>query len=175
MHYAMGGIATDLAGRSTTPGLWAVGEVAWTGVHGANRLASNSLLEGVVFADRVARGLAAERDQWAGAHALLRPAPDAHRFAGSADKGQEEVRAELRRVMTADVGVERSEASLARAGRALAALMAAAPAGAWRTRNQLLVARLIVQAARRRRETRGGHTRVDYPRRKEAPGRARAS
>src|SRR5439155_1100224 len=59
MHYAMGGIATDLAGRSSVPGLWAVGEVACTGVHGANRLASNSLLEGLVFADRAGRALAA--------------------------------------------------------------------------------------------------------------------
>src|SRR5439155_1488180 len=61
MHYAMGGVATDLAGRSTRQGLWAVGEVACTGVHGANRLASNSLLEGLVFADRAARALAVGR------------------------------------------------------------------------------------------------------------------
>jgi aspartate oxidase len=59
LHYAMGGIQTDLEGRTTKPGLWAVGEVARTGVHGANRLASNSLLEGLVFADRVGRALAA--------------------------------------------------------------------------------------------------------------------
>src|SRR6185312_13909938 len=58
LHYAMGGIQTDLEGRTTKPGLWAVGEVARTGVHGANRLASNSLLEGLVFADRAGRSLA---------------------------------------------------------------------------------------------------------------------
>ena len=58
LHYAMGGIQTDLEGRTTKPGLWAVGEVARTGVHGANRLASNSLLEGLVFADRGGRSLA---------------------------------------------------------------------------------------------------------------------
>ena len=55
LHYAMGGIQTDLEGRASLPGLWAVGEVASTGVHGANRLASNSLLEGLVFADRAGR------------------------------------------------------------------------------------------------------------------------
>ena len=60
LHYAMGGVRTDLEGRATLPGLWAVGEVASTGVHGANRLASNSLLEGLVFADRAGRALADE-------------------------------------------------------------------------------------------------------------------
>jgi len=77
-----------------------------------------------------------------------------------------DLRHELRRLMTVEVGVERSEASLVRAGRALVELVAAAPRAAWRTRNQILVARLIVRAARRRRETRGGHARVDYPRRR---------
>ena len=181
MHYAMGGVATDLAGRSSRPGLWAVGEVAWTGVHGANRLASNSLLEGLVFADRVAYGIAAERERWQRARLSCSPgagaagAAGAH-LAGSGDDRCEDLRREMRRVMSEDVGVERSEASLARAARVLDALAAAAPPGAWRTRNQLLVARLIVSAARRRRETRGGHIRVDYPRRKgRAPAWARAS
>ena len=59
LHYAMGGIQTDLEGRASLPGLWAVGEVASTGVHGANRLASNSLLEGLVFADRAGRSVTA--------------------------------------------------------------------------------------------------------------------
>ena len=61
LHYAMGGIQTDLEGRASLPGLWAVGEVASTGVHGANRLASNSLLEGLVFADRAGRSVASDR------------------------------------------------------------------------------------------------------------------
>ena len=164
MHYAMGGIATDLAGRSTRPGLWAVGEVACTGVHGANRLASNSLLEGLVFADRAARALAGgSGGGWQGV-----PTSRAAwtRLAGGADEAHGDLRRELRRVMTADVGVERSEASLVRAGRVLDALAAAAPREAWRTRNQILVAQLIVAAARRRRETRGGHVRLDYPRRR---------
>ena len=162
MHYAMGGVATDLAGRSTRQGLWAVGEVACTGVHGANRLASNSLLEGLVFADRAARALAGG-SRWQGV-----PISGAAwtRLAGSVDEAHGDLRRELRRVMTADVGVERSEASLVRAGRVLDELAAAAPREAWRTRNQILVAQLIVAAARRRRETRGGHVRLDYPRRR---------
>ena len=73
LHYAMGGVRTDLEGRTSRPGLWAVGEVARTGVHGANRLASNSLLEGVVFADRVARALLDDR----GRRAPAGPMPSA--------------------------------------------------------------------------------------------------
>ena len=166
MHYAMGGIATDLAGRSSVPGLWAVGEVACTGVHGANRLASNSLLEGLVFADRAGRALAAlpaRRPPAASPEASGWP-PDR-----DADAECEALRRQLRLVMTADVGIERSESSLLRAARALAELLAAAPPSAWRTRNQITVALLITEAARRRRETRGGHARLDYPRRAGVP------
>ncbi|MGH7672157.1 MAG: L-aspartate oxidase [Gemmatimonadales bacterium] len=172
MHYAMGGIATDLAGRSSVLGLWAVGEVACTGVHGANRLASNSLLEGLVFADRAAWALAAERGRRLPA---LPPRAAELALDRSADGQCEDLRRELRRVMTADVGLERSEASLLRSAGALAELAAAAPRAAWRTRNQITVARLITEAARRRRETRGGHARVDYPRRTSAPAWAIAS
>jgi L-aspartate oxidase len=160
LHYAMGGIRTDLEGRSTLPGLWAVGEVASTGVHGANRLASNSLLEGLVFADRVGRALAEECVAAAPAAAL--PDVPLQQETG-ADAGCEGTRRAMRELMTADVGVQRSEASLLRAEQELARLTRATPADAWRTRNQLLVATLITQAARRRRESRGGHRRLDYP------------
>src|SRR5579884_185945 len=161
VHYAMGGVRTDLDGRTTVPGLWAVGEVACTGVHGANRLASNSLLEGLVFADRAGRALASEP---------VSGAPDvaatlAEEDDTGADAACEAIRAEMRAVMTRDVGLARTEASLARAERTLGQLAAAVPAGAWRTAHQLLVARLIARAARRRRESRGGHWRADYPRR----------
>jgi nicotinate-nucleotide pyrophosphorylase (carboxylating) len=135
-----------------------VGEVARTGVHGANRLASNSLLEGLVFADRVARALAETPARGStgavpiGDDADAPPPPES-----------EAIRAEMRAVMTADVGVVRTEASLLRAEQVLAGLIARTSADDWRTHNQLLVATLITQAARRRRESRGGHRRADYP------------
>jgi L-aspartate oxidase len=160
LHYAMGGIQTDLDGRTNRLGVWAVGEVARTGVHGANRLASNSLLEGLVFADRAGRALTA----------ALRSSPPAGPVPPSeglpdtgADAACEAVRDEMRKVMTADVGLQRSEASLLHAERELDRLARTTPAAAWRTHNQLLVASLITQAARRRRESRGGHRRTDYP------------
>jgi L-aspartate oxidase len=80
-----------------------------------------------------------------------------------ADDRCEDVRQEMRVLMTADVGVQRSEASLLHAEQTLDRLTRETPVAAWRTHNQLLVARLITQAARRRRESRGGHRRVDYP------------
>jgi aspartate oxidase len=138
-----------------------VGEVARTGVHGANRLASNSLLEGLVFADRVGRALGAEL----GTAARPAPPPLAHGTTpeSGADRLYDTVRAEMRRTMTRDVGVTRTETSLARAEAMLARLAAQVPPEAWRTRNQLLVAALVTVAARSRRESRGGHRRLDYP------------
>jgi L-aspartate oxidase len=159
LHYAMGGIQTDLEGRTTRPGLWAVGEVARTGVHGANRLASNSLLEGLVFADRAGRALARMS-----APALpLASLPSEGSPDLGADDGCEPIRQEMRNLMTANVGVLRNESSLLLAEQELDRLTRATPPDAWRTRNQLLVAGLITQAARGRRESRGGHRRTDYP------------
>jgi L-aspartate oxidase len=159
LHYAMGGVRTDLEGRSTVAGLWAVGEVASTGVHGANRLASNSLLEGLVFADRAGHALADES-------AAEPPAPlpeVALQQETGADAGCEPIRRSMRELMSANVGVQRTEGSLLHAEQELARLTRETPEDAWRTRNQLLVASLITQAARRRRESRGGHRRLDYP------------
>ncbi len=161
LPYAMGGILTDLEGRATCPGLWAAGEVASTGVHGANRLASNSLLEGLVFADRAGRALAVELRKAPAASPDL-PAVAAEPD-GGADDGCEEIRRQMRETMTADVGLHRTEASLLHAELELARLTRVTPSGAWRTHHQLLVARLITTAARRRRESRGGHRRLDYP------------
>jgi len=141
-------------------GLWAVGEVASTGVHGANRLASNSLLEGLVFADRAGHALADEE----AAHASVAPAPEASiQRETCADTACEPTRRSMRELMTANVGVQRTESSLLTAEQELARLTRETPEQAWRTRNQLLVATLITQAARRRRESRGGHRRLDYP------------
>jgi aspartate oxidase len=161
LHYAMGGIETDLEGRTTMAGLWAVGEVARTGVHGANRLASNSLLEGLVFADRAGRALTEALGSAPAAPVVMGPAH--HEPDSGADAECESIRQEMRNLMTADVGLQRSESSLLRAERELARLSGATPPPAWRTHNQLLVAGLITQAARGRRESRGGHRRTDYP------------
>jgi L-aspartate oxidase len=195
LHYAMGGIRTDLEGRTTREGLWAVGEVASTGVHGANRLASNSLLEGLVFADRVARAVSGDpegppprpwmedwrprpvplrrarsfAERWRDVAPIRYPAPPFPPPASaigedrSADVAAEPIRQEMRRIMTADVGMVRTEAGLMRARGALSRLARLTPGAAWRTANQLLVARLIAHAALRRRESRGGHRRSDYP------------
>jgi L-aspartate oxidase len=160
LHYAMGGVRTDLEGRSTLAGLWAVGEVASTGVHGANRLASNSLLEGLVFADRAGHALA---DDAGRAEPAAWPPDVAVQEESGADSSCEGVRQTMRELMSASVGIQRTEASLLHAELELARLTREAPADAWRTHNQLLVATLITQAARRRRESRGGHRRADYP------------
>jgi L-aspartate oxidase len=161
LHYAMGGVRTDLEGRSTLAGLWAVGEVASTGVHGANRLASNSLLEGLVFADRAGHALSDETTD-SDAPPVTLPGGPIQQETG-ADTACEEIRETMRRLMTDDVGVQRTEESLLHAEQELGRLTRETPADAWRTRNQLLVATLITQAARRRRESRGGHRRLDYP------------
>jgi L-aspartate oxidase len=167
LHYAMGGIRTDLDGRTDRAGLWAVGECASTGVHGANRLASNSLLEGLVFADRVARALlASSTGDTARPESEPVPAfPPAGAQPGgrSADDGCATLRQEMRQIMTNDVGMLRTETGLLRAKRALGRLAQQVPPEAWRTANQVLTARLITQAALRRRESRGGHRRLDYP------------
>jgi L-aspartate oxidase len=131
-------------------------------VHGANRLASNSLLEGLVFADRAGRSVATVGPGTSAA-APLDPAGLGGERDDGADDACAAIRQEMRETMTADVGVQRTEASLLHAEQMLDRLTRDTPGGAWRTQNQLLVARLITQAARRRRESRGGHRRLDYP------------
>jgi L-aspartate oxidase len=161
-HYVCGGIVADLQGVTSLRGLFAVGEVACTGVHGANRLASNSLTEGVVAGTRVGRALAASLPEpvdpdpgWADAvdSPLLNPAQ----------------RVELRSAMSSHVGVVRSERGLTAVARQLGGLASTATqdvtgsAAAWEATNMLTIATGVVAAALRRTESRGCHRRTDWP------------
>ncbi|HYY93642.1 MAG TPA: FAD-binding protein, partial [Pyrinomonadaceae bacterium] len=178
-HYIMGGVRTDLEGRTSLPGLYAAGEVACTGVHGANRLASNSLLEGLVFGARAGRAAAQGlSDLRAHAQSLnaSRAADTSSLSTGDDEAGtREPSREELRRVSAASeavrkrvrrllwerVGILRSRASLTRAlaefEQIARARLRPAP------RNFLTVATIIARAALRREESRGAHFRVDFP------------
>ena len=160
-HYASGGVATDLWGRAGVPGLYAVGEVACSGVHGANRLASNSLLEGLVFSRRIAEVLPGELRDWA------EPAVD-HRRPGLVPGT---LRPHLQEVMTGEVGVLRSEQGLATAIDDLDALATERHhepgPDSWETSNLLTVSRALVAAAALREETRGSHWREDHPERND--------
>jgi L-aspartate oxidase len=157
-HYASGGVRTDLYGRTSIPGLYACGEVACTGVHGANRLASNSLLEGLVFSRRIADDITKDlpgqaepetadgaRDGWA-----LEP----------------QTRAGLQRAMTRGAGVLRSAQSLEATAVELTRLGAVRDAprmASWEAGNLVTVASALVAAAYVRQETRGCHWREDFP------------
>lgn len=156
-HYASGGIRTDTHGRSNVPGLFAVGEVACTGVHGANRLASNSLLEGLVFAARIgdvlAQGLPAR-------HEPVPPADESSVLASSA-------RLSLQAAMTEGVGVLRSRDSMATTLGVLDAVGATTSddphVQAWETTNLHALATVLTANAKMRKETRGSHWREDFP------------
>ncbi|MBW8799961.1 MAG: L-aspartate oxidase [Streptomyces sp.] len=178
-HYASGGVRTDAQGRTTVPGLYACGEVACTGVHGANRLASNSLLEGLVYAERIAADITAARAD-DGLHARV-PAPVPHPEKPAHPLLAPESRFAIQRIMTEGAGVLRSEESLARAAAQLQRLHTEARdaldengktaepgVDTWEATNLLCVARVLVEAARRREETRGCHWREDHADRDDA-------
>jgi len=157
-HYHMGGVYTDANGRTTIEGLWACGEVASTGAHGANRLASNSLLEAVVFGARVA-GDITERLPSSEAVALdISAAPIA---APSSEPDSPAVQT-LRRAMTGKVGVIRDDAALVSALQTIAGLKQSAASDP-RLDNMLTTTKLITTAALMRKESRGAHYRSDHP------------
>ncbi len=170
-HYASGGVRTDLRGRSSLEGLYACGETSCTGVHGANRLASNSLLEGLVFARRIADDLTDRL----GAGELAETSPvDAHDVPGLV-RGRR--RLDVQRTMTAGSGTVRSALSLAATEAELervAGLGAHDDAGkkggpkSWEATNLLHLGRALTYAAVLREETRGGHVREDFPERDDA-------
>ncbi|MDX6741808.1 L-aspartate oxidase [Actinocorallia sp. A-T 12471] len=162
-HYASGGVRTDLYGRTSIPGLYACGEVACTGVHGANRLASNSLLEGLVFAERI--GQAVKDD-------LTLPVPRPEPSDRSVGLLDPSVRADVQKTMSAYCGVLRNAEGLAEAERELARLAGRTSAQpcveAWEATNLHQVATAVVAAAAQRAETRGSHWREDFPDRDDA-------
>ncbi len=172
-HYMMGGVKTDLWGRTSIPGLYAAGEVACMGVHGANRLASNSLLEGLVFGARTGRAVLLDRP----------PPPPTHGnltgIDGIRSIGPDQVAATvegLRRVMWEEVGLVRDAKGLLRATAAILdlerQLRPGAPSRAGlEARNLLFAGRLIADSALRREESRGSHFRGDFPDREAGRGR----
>jgi len=153
-HYHMGGVATDTQGRTTLPGLWAAGEVASTGAHGANRLASNSLLEAVVFAARIAEDISG----LSGGPATSAAPEDIGAVAPSADP--REVR-ELRELMSRDVGVVRRAEGLRRALRRFRAFESSSLAP--ELRNRATASLLVAAASLARTESRGAQARADCP------------
>ncbi|WP_265522496.1 L-aspartate oxidase [Oerskovia flava] len=166
-HYHSGGVVTDLHGRSSLDGLYAIGEVACTGVHGANRLASNSLLEGLVFAHRAAREIT-ERvgaGDLVGGEPVARPGPSALVAAAA--------RSRIQSITSAGPGVIRDAVGLAVAADRLASVrtdahvasdvVAEPQAAEWETTNIHQVATALTAAATVRTESRGGHYRTDFP------------
>jgi L-aspartate oxidase len=167
-HYTIGGVTVDEAGRTTLPGLWAAGEVTSSGLHGANRLASNSLLEGLVFGQRCGQAGAAEASRLGDSFTAL---PLSSRFESAAD-GQldvTDITNSLRSLMGRKIGVIRERAGLEEAGRNVAFWcryvlpQEFATRAGWELQNLLTIARLMIHAALEREESRGVHFRSDFP------------
>jgi L-aspartate oxidase len=164
-HYMMGGIKTDVDGRTNVPGLYACGEVACTGIHGANRLASNSLLEGLVFGRRIANALIE-----GGLPPLTAPNFGWRMGPAVPDRPINNLWAEIQQLMWDKVGISRSAEELSTAMERLEQIVTSL-SGALQTKkgfqvaNLATVALLVAKAALRREESRGGHFRSDFPQR----------
>ena len=167
-HYMMGGIRTDSWGHTTVPGLYACGEAACTGLQGANRLASNSLLEGLVFGRRAARALCREipaegqKEKDGRWQSVLEP--------WKVSQGETAAdRQQLRELMSRQLGIARDRDDIRQALEELGAVESKYAGQAAETpeqldlKSQLLVSRLIAQAALQREESRGAHYRLDFP------------
>jgi L-aspartate oxidase len=163
-HYFMGGVRTDLWGRTTVPGLYAAGEVSCTGVHGANRLASNSLLEGLVFGARAGKAAANESDRWSVVSGQQNS--DSNSARGNSQFAlSTAVRKRVKRIMWERVGILRERGSLERAIRELDTI--ASGRLNLSSRNFVSLARLVANAALWREESRGGHFRTDFPKQRQ--------
>jgi L-aspartate oxidase len=172
-HYMMGGVTVDERGRTALPGLWAAGEVTSSGLHGANRLASNSLLEGLVFGTSCARGAA---DLAAQMPESLTALPLASKFEPDSDGTLDvaDITNSLRSMMVRHMGVIRERTGLEEAAhdvsfwcRYVLAREFNHRAG-WELQNLLTIARLMIQSALTREESRGVHFRSDFPERNDA-------
>jgi L-aspartate oxidase len=167
-HYMVGGVTVDVHGRTTLPGLWAAGEVTSSGLHGANRLASNSLLEGLVFGEACGRGSAEEAAKMPDAFTVpplaFRPEPEPAGLLDVAD-----ITNSLRSLMVRRMGIVRQRQGLQEAERAvnfwcryaLAREFSSRPG--WELQNLLTVAKLMIGSALVREESRGTHFRSDFP------------
>jgi L-aspartate oxidase len=177
-HYIMGGVRTDLWGRTTLSGLYAAGEVACTGVHGANRLASNSLLEGLVFGARAGESASKDSGQWSvvrgqrvsetqsASSSPPRGARTEGRGGGSPQSAiSTAVRKRVKRIMWERVGILRDRESLRRALQELETIAAGSLSPS--SRNFVTLAQLIARGAIWREESRGGHFRTDFPEQRE--------
>ena len=167
-HYAMGGVRTDLHGRTSLPGLYAAGEAACTGVHGANRLASNSLLEGLVYGARAGVTIREEAPVRAGGHAHATPCKAvASSSAASGTRDAEEIIRALRGLAWKNIGIVRTGAGLREAIEQLEKWPACLPPMSGRRQceasNIFQTALLIARSALARLESRGAHYRLDYP------------
>ncbi len=172
-HYIMGGITVDLEGRTTLPGLWAAGEVASSGLHGANRLASNSLLEALVYGAHVSEGASCAALGQKDAFSAL-PIENPRVDSIGEPLNLDDIRNALKSLLWRNVGVRRDGDALAEARQTVKQWCRYVLArqfndpGGWELQNMISIARLMIEAALEREESRGAHVRTDYPQADEA-------
>jgi L-aspartate oxidase len=168
-HYMIGGVSVDLEGRTTLPGLWAAGEATSSGLHGANRLASNSLLEGLYFGRRAGAGASLAAQQIEDNFRVLPLAAESPSGGEEEDLNLTDLQNSLSAIMWRNVGIRREEAGLCDALQQVAfweryvSVREFPSVEGWELQNMLLVARLMIDSALARRESRGVHFRSDYP------------